>query len=78
MQVILTQEEFNITRQTETNFNILYTTIENFRTNIKSKFNCDKNCESCLFDKTAFDGKTCLAGFVLPQFEEKNDNTETK
>ena len=78
MQVILTQEEFNITRQTETNFNILYTTIENFRTNIKSKFNCDKNCEKCMFDKTAFDGKTCLAGFTLPGFEETNGSTETK
>ena len=78
MQVILTQEEFNITRQTETNFNILYTTIENFRTNIKSKFNCDKNCEICMFDKTAFDGKTCLAGFVLPSFKEENGSSEIK
>jgi len=69
MYAIYTQEELNNIKQLEHNFNVLYTTIMNFRENIK--FKCIENCEDCMFKNTSFDGKVCLAGFYLPGVEKE-------
>ena len=70
MQAILTEEEYNLSRQTDYNFKVLYNVIQKFRESLTT-FECNKECEKCLFKNSTFDGKTCLAGFYLPGVEEQ-------
>lgn len=71
MQAILTEEEYNLSRQTDYNFKVLYNVIQKFRESLITTFKCNKECERCMFKNSTFDGKTCLAGFYLPGVEEQ-------